>query len=170
MNLKRNFNLLLFFKRKDKVSIPTIEHAFNIPYQTVDSIFKRWIDEGLVERGEVTPKQLGGVRYMYNLTSKGNAFLEDIISLFSRETSRVNGEQESQNGYSEGTPSDPTERGEMILEIANQLVLEIPEFLQDVGISFSEESYRKFVSKVRRFFLERGLNVEWVISFTYPFF
>ncbi len=45
MNLKRDLELLLLFKREEAVSIPMVVRAVGIPYQTTDSIFRRWINK-----------------------------------------------------------------------------------------------------------------------------
>ncbi len=69
-------DLLLFLYTSKKVDIGTIEKEFGIKYQSINTLFKAWRQDGLIER-EKRKGTLGGYNYLYYLSEKGIKFLKE---------------------------------------------------------------------------------------------
>lgn len=69
---------ILYFKKV--TSIRDLEKAVGMSYNTLNSTLKSWVEEGFVERREKTPLLLGGDRFEFSLTSKGEDLVKGWIS------------------------------------------------------------------------------------------
>ena len=163
MNLIRDFRLLRVLYSREHVSIPALTNTFNLPYQTVVSILNRWKEKDIVEKNEVENKTIGGIKYTYCLSSNGSALWEEIIELIRQDLPQDEKKPQSKGPTPHPNTNLEADRREMeqrFLDLANQLVMEIPEFLRDVGLEVTQDAYQRFVGKLKLFFSENGLVIE----------
>ncbi|MGV9200724.1 MAG: hypothetical protein ACOC4M_18090 [Promethearchaeia archaeon] len=121
-----------------------------MPYQTIVTITSWWTDAGLLQKTAPEELKLGGPKYFFELTEVGETYLRQLytdLHVF------YGGEVEK---------SEPSETDEVALppEVINSLMLNIPEYLTDLGISFTQEQYKRFTEKVKTFLEKEGVNIE----------
>ena len=113
-------------------------------YKPVASIMEQCAEEGLVRKESVEKKELAGIKNTYALSEEGRAFFEDLLGTRPGETDKTPAMDEK--------PLSPD------LDLLNDLVLEIPEFLTDVGVKFDRAQHEQFQRKVTAFFERKGLR------------
>ncbi len=71
-------DLLLFLNESKEIDMSNLTLEFSKNYQTLYKIIKDFIDEGLIQKEKKDRLFLGGYKYNFSLSDKGQNFLREI--------------------------------------------------------------------------------------------
>jgi DNA-binding PadR family transcriptional regulator len=144
--LKQYIEILLFLNSPYGVSTATISERFQVPYQTLVSLLKRWGKSGYVKKKIKETKEFGGAKMSFHLTPQGKSFIKKLYLILHSEAKR--GERGAFNNR-QGKKKAISRKD--YLETINQLLIDIPLYLEELGVFLSEETYHHFIEKVKFF-------------------
>ena len=133
---------------KGKTSAPNLSQELDLPYPTVVRIVENWAEEGLVRKESVQKNELGGIKNTYALSEGGKRFFKDLLGTVSGGSESIIDEKQS----TDEEPHSPD------LYLLNDLVLEIPEFLTDMGVRLNRAQHEQFLRKIGAFLERKGLR------------
>lgn len=89
--LKKYLDLFLFLSDHAEITSKQIKQfcereEISIPYQRMNSLLKKWAEDRYIHRIQIPNKKLrlGGPKFLYTLSKKGNEFMEGLESQFSK--------------------------------------------------------------------------------------
>jgi DNA-binding PadR family transcriptional regulator len=122
-------------------------------------IVKRWKQENIIAKHSVENIRPGEDRFFYTLTSAGEKKLKtignELVKLFS-----LSGSPSASSSSSSAASELGSEEQGISVDVINGLVMEIPEYMTDLGVRFNEEQYRQFTEKIRQHLEEEGIHLE----------
>jgi DNA-binding MarR family transcriptional regulator len=151
-NVKRDLVILLTLKGRGKITLSDLSDILGLVYQNVRYILEKWIDEGLIQKDEIEGRQLGEDKYRYFLAEEGEKELKALADKFS-------GIYTLEKKEVAAPPAETNSRDEgLTLEIAEELVLELPEWLVDLGIEVTNKQYKELQGTVKEFLKKYGIT------------
>ncbi|MFO8019069.1 MAG: helix-turn-helix domain-containing protein [Promethearchaeia archaeon] len=142
--LQKYLKMLLYLIEHERVFIKDLCEEFGLSYQTVNTLFEKWVKQKKIKKIKRQNHKFGEHFHYYMLTDKTRKDLEQVLG---QETEIIE------------TTFNP--EALKIIEIANELVLTIPEYLQDIGITVNQEKYRLFIQKLRDFFRHYDIPLDY---------
>lgn len=76
--IEKYLEILLYFYSREKVTRNELVQEFEMPYSTLSSLFKKWINQGYLTRMEMQITYAGEERFAYEITNKGKKFLKQL--------------------------------------------------------------------------------------------
>jgi DNA-binding PadR family transcriptional regulator len=154
---KVHLKIFSHLQKEHTTTTGDLTSQYAIPYQTVIGILNRWQAHGWVSRHPVQDLKLGGEKYYYTLTEQG---LEYIRSLAAEIASIMPLESDTSSAQPP-SPEPLSEEQGIPVDVLNGVIMEVPEYLQDIGVSLTEEQYRVFIEKLKKHLQGEGIRLDY---------